>query len=163
MANDLELWTDFSVAMVGATAALAGLVIVAASVNIGDIVKSRTLTARLGSAIVALVVALVVSAIGLVPGITDQGFGMLVLLLVAIALVFQVGATRLIAADEDRRDRARWAKSGLGFLPLVAYLSAGVLAVAQHPSALYLAAAGTVLAIVAALIVSWVALVEVLR
>lgn len=163
MIFDLDAWSDFNVAMVGATAALAGLVIVAASVNIGDIVKSRTLTARLGSAIVALVIALVVSAIALVPGITDRGFGMLVLALVAIALVFQIGTARLIASDENPRDRARWVKSALGFLPLAAYLSAGALAVAQHPAALYLAAAGTVLAIVAALIVSWVALVEVLR
>lgn len=163
MQSGLELWSDFNVAMVGATAALAGLVIVAASVNIGDIVKSRTLTARLGSAIVALVVALVVSAGGLVPQITVPGFGMLALVLVVIALVFQVGVARLIASDDDPRDRVRLAKSALGFLPLVAYLGAGALAVVQHPSALYLAAAGTVLAIVAALIVSWVALVEVLR
>ena len=41
----IEQWSEFNVAMAGATAALAGLVIVAASVNIGEIVKSRTLTA----------------------------------------------------------------------------------------------------------------------
>lgn len=36
----LEAWHDFNVAMAGATAALAGLVIVAASVNIDKIVKA---------------------------------------------------------------------------------------------------------------------------
>jgi hypothetical protein len=41
MIDTLEGWTDFNVAMVGATGALAGLVIVAASVNIGDSVKAR--------------------------------------------------------------------------------------------------------------------------
>ena len=49
MMEDLELWSEFNVAMVGATAALAGLVIVAASVNIGEIIKTRSLTARLAA------------------------------------------------------------------------------------------------------------------
>ena len=63
-------WGDFHVAMVGATAALAGLVIVAASVNIGEIVKAPALTARLGSAIAGLVLAPVVSALGRLPGVS---------------------------------------------------------------------------------------------
>ena len=46
MAEPLEGWTDFNVAMVGATAALAGLLIVAMSVNIAEIMKSPTLLAR---------------------------------------------------------------------------------------------------------------------
>ncbi len=41
-----------------ATAALAGLVIVASSVNIAEIVKAATITARLGAAIASLVLAL---------------------------------------------------------------------------------------------------------
>lgn len=62
-------WSDFNVAMVGASAALAGLVIVAASVNIRKIVEATTLTSRLAAAISALVLALVVSAVGLMPDI----------------------------------------------------------------------------------------------
>ena len=42
MIEGLELWSEFNVALVGATAALAGLVIVASSVNIAEIVKSRS-------------------------------------------------------------------------------------------------------------------------
>ncbi|MDN3497367.1 hypothetical protein QL996_15615 [Planococcus sp. APC 4015] len=156
-------WTDFNVAITGATAALAGLVIVAASVNIGDIVKSRTLTARLGSGIVMLVLALVACALGLVPGIDAVWFGSIVAAISLIALAFQVATARLLAADRDTRDQARWAKAMPGFLPGVAYLVAGVLSLAGIPAGLYVAAAGAVLAIVAALIVSWVALVEVLR
>jgi hypothetical protein len=156
-------WKDFNVAIVGATAALAGLVIVAASVNIADIVKSRTLTARLGSGIVMLVLALVVSALGLVPGIGEVWFGGVVVAIALIALTFQVATARLLAADRNPRDQARWAKALLGFLPGVAYLVAGALSLTGFPAALYVAAAGAVLAIVAALVVSWVALVEVLR
>jgi hypothetical protein len=159
----LHEWKDFNVALAGATAALGGLVIVAASVNIGDIVKSRSLTARLGSGIVMLVVALVVSALGLIPSIDETWFGMIVLVVAAGALVFQIGIARAVATDRDPRSRAGWAKSALGFLPVAAYLAAGILAVAGAPAALYFAAAGAILAIVAALVVSWVALVEVLR
>ena len=40
MYESLEAWSDFTVAMTGATAALAGLIIVAMSVNIERIVKA---------------------------------------------------------------------------------------------------------------------------
>lgn len=161
--DQLEAWSEFNVAMVGATAALAGLVIVAASVNIGDIVKSRTLTARLGSAIVMLVVAIIVSSVGLVPDVDGLWYGILLVVISMTALAFQISTARLLATDRNPRDQARWAKSLVGFLPAVAYLAAGVLSIVGLGTGLYVAAAGAVLAIVGALIVSWVALVEVLR
>ncbi|MEV7800816.1 hypothetical protein AB0O14_17140 [Microbacterium foliorum] len=159
----VEQWSEFNVAMAGATAALAGLVIVAASVNIGEIVKSRTLTARLLAGIAALVLALTVSALGLVPDVDEVWLGVSIIVAALLASVFQVHATRLIAGDTDPADRARPLKYLIGFLPIVAYLVAGVLVALGHPAGLYLAAAGCVLAIVSAIVVSWVALVEVLR
>lgn len=158
-----EPWSEFNVAMAGATAALAGLVIVAASVNIAEIVKSRTLTARLLAGIAALLLALAVSALGLVPDIGAGWFGAATVIVTLLATVFQVQATRLIAKDPSPEDRIRPVKYLVGFLPVLAYLAAGVLAWSGHPSGLYLAAAGCLLAIVSAVIVSWVALVEVLR
>lgn len=159
----LAEWKDFNVAIVGATAALGGLVIVAASVNIGDVVKSRSLTARLGSGIVMLVVALVIAAVGLMPGIDDTWFGVIVVTLALGALALQIGVAHAIAVDRDPRHRASAAKAILGFVPATAFLVAGVLAVAAQPAALLVSAAGAILAIIAALVVSWVALVEVLR
>ena len=149
--------------MAGATAALAGLVIVAASVNIAEIVKSRTLTARLLAGIAALLLALAVSALALVPGIDGRWFGGLTVLAAVLASVFQVHATRLIATDPSPEDRARPLKYLVGFLPIAAYLVAGILVWAGHPAGLYVSAAGCLLAIVSAIVVSWVALVEVLR
>ncbi|WP_439591893.1 hypothetical protein [Microbacterium sp.] len=163
MSELLAEWKDFNVAIVGATAALGGLVIVAASVNIGDIVKSRSLTARLGSGIVMLVVALVVSATALMPAIDETWYGWIVLVIAVVAVVFQLGITRAVIRNRDPRSRANWAKAALGFVPAVLYLVAGVLAVGGLPAALYVAAAAALLAIIAALVVSWVALVEVLR
>lgn len=159
----IEEWSEFHVAMAGATAALAGLVIVAASVNIAEIVKSRTLTARLLAGIAALLLALTVCALGLVPHIDDIWFGALTIVATLLAAVFQVDVTRLIARDRSSADRAKPLKYLIGFLPIAAYLAAGTAVVLQHPSGMYLAAAGCVLAVVSAIVVSWVALVEVLR
>lgn len=163
MWEELESWTDFNVAMVGATAALAGLVIVASSVNIAEIIKSRALTARLAAGIATLVLAIVASGLGLVPTMTPAWFGILLLVATIGAGVFQVQATRAIYADRDPAARARFAKSVFGFLPIGAYLTAAVLVLSGHPAGLSIAAAGCILAIVTAIVVSWVALVEVLR
>jgi hypothetical protein len=130
---------------------------------VGEIIKSRTLTARLLAGIAALVLALTVSALGLVPEIDAAWFGTLTILATLLAAVFQVHATRLIATDPDPADRARPLKYLVGFLPIAAYLIAGGLVCGGQPAGLYLAAAGCLLAIVSAIIVSWVALVEVLR
>ncbi|MFS0853763.1 hypothetical protein [Microbacterium sp. 179-I 3D4 NHS] len=159
----IEQWTDFNVAMAGATAALAGLVIVAASVNIGEVVKSETLTARLLAGISTLVLALIVSGLGLMPDLDPTWYGALIVVATVLLGLFQVNVARLLARDPDRADRARPLRYLLGFLPLSAYLVAGVLVWAGHPSGLYLTAAGCLLAIVAAIVISWVALVEVLR
>ncbi|WP_404434039.1 hypothetical protein LG299_05755 [Microbacterium lacus] len=163
MADLLAEWTDFHVAIVGATAALAGLVIVAASVNISVIVKSRTLTARLGSGIVMLVLALAVSAVALMPRITDAWFGAVMLGLAMAALILQISTARLLAKDPDPLDQKRWAKALIGFLPPTAYIVASALLLVDQPTAMFVSACGALIAIVAALVVSWVALVEVLR
>lgn len=158
-----EPWSEFNVAMAGATAALAGLVIVASSVNIADIIKSRSLTARLLASIAALLLALVASALALVPEIDPSWYGGLLVASTLAASAFQVNAARLIATDPDPADRAKPLKYLVGFLPIVAYLAAGVLTWLGLPAGLQLAAAGCLLAIVSAIVVSWVALVEVLR
>jgi hypothetical protein len=159
----LEDWTDFDVAMAGATAALAGLVIVAASVNIGDIIKAESLTARLASAIATLVLAITVSALGLIPGITATWYGIVVLLGVVIAAVFQISATIRIVQNRHPENRMRALKALLGFLPLAAYTVGGALLLGGSGAGLIMFAVGSILAIIVALIVSWIVLVEVLR
>lgn len=163
MTDDLELWSEFNVAMLGATAALAGLVIVAMSVNISEIIKTRTLTARLAAGIAALALAIVASGAGLIPGIGAIGHGLVVLLSALVAGAFQVHAAIAVYSEAEHAGRARLAKAALGFLPIAAYLAGSVLLVAGAPGALALMAAGALVAIVAAIVVSWVVLVEVLR
>lgn len=161
MLETVSQWSDFNVAMAGASAALAGLVIVAASVNIQKIVSAGTLTARLAAAIATLVLALVVSAVGLVPGIDLLWYGLVTIVVALGAAWFQAHATRVVMRDPQQR--ARVAKSALGILPIAAYLAAGSMMAQGLTGELMLAAAGCLVAIVSAILVSWIVLVEVLR
>ncbi|MCC2031029.1 hypothetical protein [Microbacterium allomyrinae] len=161
--EQIEAWSEFNVAMVGATAALAGLVIVASSVNIAEIIKSNTLTARLAAAIAALVLAIIVTGVGLVPDVGILSYGVVIGVSTLLAAIFQVHATRVIAHDPDPEHVARVFKAALGFAPITAYAAASLALLFAAPVGLTIAAVGTLLAIVSAIVVSWVALVEVLR
>ncbi len=161
--EQIETWSEFNVAMVGATAALAGLVIVAASVNIGDIIKEASLTARLAAGISGLVLALIGSAVGLIPEVGPIAYGVAMIVIALGAGVFQVQATRRIFENRHPANRARWLKAAVGFLAPLTYVIGGALLAAAQPVGLVWFAAGSIIAIVAALLVSWIVLVEVLR
>ena len=161
--DQLDAWSEFNVAMVGATAALAGLVIVASSVNIAEIIKSNTLTSRLGAAIAALVLAIVVTGLGLVPDMAPIWYGVTIAAGAIAAAAFQVHATITIARDPAPEHVGRFFKSALGFAPVVAYAVAATMIVLGASGGLLVAAVASLLAIVSAIMVSWVALVEVLR
>jgi hypothetical protein len=61
-------WDSFLVAMVGATAALTGLLFVAVSINLDRILEGTTmLPARAAETLASLVFVLIISALGLVP------------------------------------------------------------------------------------------------
>lgn len=163
MVDALEAWKDFDVAMAGATAALAGLAIVAASVNIVEIIKAVSLTARLAAGIATLVLALVVSAVGLMPGLSLASYGVIVLVTTAVAGFFQVDAARQILRNRNPENRMRLLKASLGFLPLLSYLGGGIMLAGGQGNGLPVLAIGSILAIIVGLLVSWVVLVEVLR
>ncbi len=61
-------WTDLFVAAAGASAALAGLVFVAASINVEHILKFEELPARAQMTVLLLLSVVIVSLIGLIPG-----------------------------------------------------------------------------------------------
>src|SRR5215207_7249078 len=164
MSEALDGWTDFNVAMVGATAALAGLLIVAMSVNIAEIMKAPTLPARAAASIAALALAIVAGAFGLMPGQAVEVYGIEVLVATVIAAVFQVYAIRVIATKDQVSTAERVAKGTTAVLPIVAFLTGGVLIViGSVPAGLLAVAVGSVLAVVAAIIMAWIVLVEVLR
>jgi modulator of FtsH protease len=62
-----EAWKDFFITAAGASAALAGLVIVAISVNVQRILEQPQLPSRGGATVAALVLILVTSMAVLIP------------------------------------------------------------------------------------------------
>ncbi|WP_173922483.1 hypothetical protein [Agromyces sp. Marseille-P2726] len=166
MSEALEGWNDFNVAMVGATAALAGLLIVAMSVNIAEIMKSPTLPARAAASIATLVLAIVAGAFGLMPGQSDVVYGLEVIVATVLAATFQWHAVQVIArtprASPVRGERIL--KSIAGIVPIAAFLVGGTLvALGVASVGLVFIGVGSVFAIIAAILLAWVVLVELLR
>ncbi len=77
-------WANFFVAEVGASAALAGLIVVAISINLTRILAFPPLPARAAESLLMLTGALVLASFGLMPGQPLAMFGVEVL---AIGLV----------------------------------------------------------------------------
>lgn len=164
MSEPLASWSEFNVAMVGATAALAGLLIVAMSVNIAEIMKSVTLPPRAASSIAALVLAITAAAFGLIPGQPVTAYGIEVLVAALLAGLFQLHAIRVVMREDSVSPFDRVLKSIAGVLPVAAFLGGAVLVIVGAAEAGLIAmAVGSVLSIVAALLMAWVVLVEVLR
>ncbi len=171
MSEALDGWSEFNVAMVGATAALAGLLIVAMSVNIGEIMKTATLPSRAAAAIATLVVAIVATALGLVPSQPHWLYGVEVLAATLIACWLEVHAIRTIIGEPGTNAGERVAKSTVGLLPLAAFLTGSVLLIvggagggaAVVVAGLAFIATGSLLAVATAILYAWIVLVEVLR
>jgi hypothetical protein len=158
----LEGWSEFNVAVAGAAAALAGLLIVALSVNVAVIAKTPSLSARASSAIGTLVLAVVATMVGLIPAQPLWVIGLEIGVGLVVAWVMQVHTMRVVSREDNSAAR-RAAKTIPGLLPLVAFTLGCIMLLLGNPGGFYAVAAGAILAIINAVVFSWVALVEVLR
>jgi modulator of FtsH protease len=163
-----EGWGEFGVGAAGATAALAGLLIVAISVNVEKILVSRVATRGASSTIASLVLALVASLLILIPGQSPLVLG--IELLIALAPVTGLQVRSLMAAAADRRAGTAGVTPGvlaaivtLAVLQFAPFLVAGVLLTIGHTAGLFGIAAGVVLVIIASMVTAWALLVEVRR
>jgi hypothetical protein len=159
-----ESWSDFSVAVVGASAALTGLLFVAVSINIEQILATGALAGRALSTMVLFVVPLVTGVLLLVPGQPSE------------ALAVELAGTGLLAGGGllrinrprnrgDREPPASWLLLRLGpsLAVTVSLVAAGVSLLAGVGGGLYWAVPATVLALVGGLATVWVLLVEIRR
>jgi hypothetical protein len=80
-------WANFFVAEVGASAALAGLVVVAISINLSRILSFPQLPVRAAESLLMLVGALLLASLGLVPGQPLAMFGAEVLVIGLVTLL----------------------------------------------------------------------------
>jgi modulator of FtsH protease len=162
-AYDPAEWHDLFVAVAGASAALAGLVFVAVSINIERILKFPGLPERALETLMLLLGALLVSIVGLIPDQDHVALGLellLVSLLVGAVIVRQ--PTKISTSSGDPRSWliSRWSVRLIGTVPL---LIGAVSVLAESGGGLYWVVAGIVFAISGAVANAWVLLVEILR
>jgi modulator of FtsH protease len=167
--SEIAGWESFLVAMVGAAAALAGLLVVAISINLREIIRYPSLPGRAAETIVIVAGALVASGLALMP---DQSLRVVGIELAIVSVFVWVFTTTIRVrqrrrADSDDPDpRAPHTQVGqvvLIQLATVPPIVASVLLMSGVESGMYVFAVGVMAAFIAALVNAWVLLVEVLR
>jgi hypothetical protein len=164
-AYSTEAWKDLFVAEAGASAALAGLLFVAVSINLERILALPGLSRRAAEAIVLLVAVLVSSTFGLVPGQPRQALGGELLgvgaMLLLIVLPGHVRALRTPAEGQTRS--VRILSVTLTQAAALPFLVTGVSLVLHAGGGLYWLVPAVVLALFDAILSAWVLLIEILR
>lgn len=164
MAYSTAEWEGLFLAQASASAALAGLLFVAISINLARILQGTGLPGRAGEAMVLLVAVLVVSSLALVPGQSPTVLGV-ELLAAGLAVwtllaVIHVRAVRSGAGPSPPVLAGRIAIVQVAVLPL---LAAGVSLLLRAGGGLYWLVPGLLLCLVVAVLDAWVLLIEILR
>ncbi|MBV9992227.1 MAG: hypothetical protein JOZ72_13165 [Alphaproteobacteria bacterium] len=157
-------WTDFFAAEVGASAALAGLVIVAISINLAKIISYPWLPGRAAETLVAPTGVLVTSSYMLVPHQPAQQLSVELvatgLVMWLVPMVIQL-RTVLGASKLPRRSMAvRCVLTQVSALPIVV---SGIFVWTGAPDAIAWMVPGIIASLIATVINAWVLLVEILR
>lgn len=158
-------WSDFAVAVAGASAALAGLVMVAISVNIREILALPGVTARAAAAVGSLVLVVVSAGLLLIPGQPASVLGVELLapaaLAVALHVVSLVKRMRQVTVPRFTRGIA----VPIAILQLFPVVVGALLLVFAEAGGggLYWVAAGLLLTVTGSMLDAWVLMVEILR
>jgi hypothetical protein len=157
-------WNSFFGSLVGASAALLGLVFVAISINQSRIVPSFSLRSRAGETLILLASALVAALAALIPGQPLTVFGAEILAVAiipwTIPVVFQWQTIRL---REVKRRWYFWARVVLHQLAALPTIISGVLLMGHHVNGDYWLSGGLMLTLVVGVVNGWVLLVEISR
>ncbi len=156
-------WHDFFVAQAGASAALAGLMFVALSINIERILQSPWLPPRAGASMVLLIGSVVQALMALWPGQTMWTSGLEELIVGAVVWLY---ASWIILASPHTPKEYGGTTSGLVLTQLAALPAVGgsiAILATGHGGGIYAIAFSLLAAIVVGVLNSWVLLVEILR
>lgn len=160
-----EGWSEFFVAIAGAAAALAGLIIVAMSVTIKEILASTSLPSRAAATVSSMVLILVIAVLALIPHQPDVALGVEVVVASLIGLASPLVAVYRMATDSAYHRSAVTITSN-GFLvvvPVALAVLGGIFMIAGNPVAIGLLAAAIVLVFATSMLNAWVLLVEIQR
>jgi modulator of FtsH protease len=165
----MHAWEGFFTAQVASTAALAGLLFVALSVNVARILQYPWLPERAAQTLVVLMGALAISSFMLFPAASARIVNYL-----AVGTALFTYALTIRLSDLFVKAPPEWKSSGgyrrAAAINLVASQAAtlpmaagSMLLAAGHTAGYYWIACGVIVALAFALLNSWVLLVEILR
>jgi hypothetical protein len=158
----VDAWANFGVAVTGASAALTGLLFVALSINLRQILRNATLSSRALLALLA-VVPLFSTMLLLVPQ-PPRAYGIELLVLGALFGAWLGYLCRPSARPAEQPLAARVAGMVAPVAVVVAgTLAAGALLTAGQPAGIYALAVAVLAAFAGALTSTWVLVVEILR
>jgi hypothetical protein len=161
-AYDASEWTDLFVAAAGASAALAGLVFVAVSINIERILALEGVPDRALQALIQLLAVVVLSLLVLAPGQSNVALGLELLAVgLPLSLVsgWLIGRALQPTGSTSPLDPRR-AMAAAGTVPFVV---SGVSLIVEAGGGIYWVLAGGIGALVGGVLNAWVLLVEILR
>jgi hypothetical protein len=163
-AYDPSEWSDLFVAAAGASAALAGLLFVAVSINLDRIIGEAGLPDRALETVLLLVLVLLASIVGLIPGQSTGALG-IELLFVSLTIALVIGRMPTVgrASGFDPPRSWVWTRWGLRLAGTVPFVLGGASLLLEAGGGLYWVVAGVVFATVGAISNAWVLLVEILR
>ena len=158
-------WVDFYVAEVGASAALAGLLVVAISINISKIMSFPALPGRAAQTLIMIGGSLVIASLALLPGQPPDILGIEVVVVALADFVCSLQQTRNVMRLRGANDPLLWSVLPilLGMVVAVPTFVGGVMLIVGQDGALYWVAVGIILSLVVTLENGWVLLVEILR
>ncbi len=157
-------WQTFFATQAGVSAALTGLVFVALSINLKQILALPGLAGRAGEALLLLLLPVIIGLLGVTPqtGRTRVGWEFLACALLA-ALVL---APILAAGRASAKGRPAFEfriRAAVAVAPIGAAVVAGTLLAAGNTGGLWWEVVVTLLCIVAGVADAWILLVEILR
>jgi hypothetical protein len=169
VAYDVGHWSEFAVAHVGGSAALLGLIFVALTINLRDVVASSVLVNRAAEAVILLGGVLATSTVVLIPGQARGALSLELVVLglgiVAVIYVLQRGA----AAQAVEPGKPGPPRGSLTFRRVVGLSAPLLFAIAGFTlgtttgGGLYWWPAAVVVSYLGALFNAWILLIEILR
>jgi hypothetical protein len=169
VAYDIDKWSDFALAHVGASAALLGLVFVGLTINLREVVGSGQLVHRAAEAVVLLGSVLATSTVVLIPGQARGALSADLIVLGAAIFAAIYYLQRDVAAQPVDPGKPGPPRGSIGFRRAIGFgvpalfAIAGLTLAVSAGGGLYWWPPAVLLAYIGALTNAWILLIEILR